>query len=87
MHCSWDPQPLYSKKNIKNRSHGTIHTFQLYGTTSAVHALLSIVHALFIHYSQDSQPLYSKKNIKNGSHGTIHIFKNYFVTVFSIFNF
>ena len=39
------------------------HTFQLYGTTSAVHALLSIVHALFIHYSQDSQPLYSKKNI------------------------
>ena len=27
------------------------------------------------------------KNVKNGSHGTIHTFKNYFVTVFSVFNF
>ena len=27
------------------------------------------------------------KNIKNGSHNTSHTFKNYFVTVFSVFNF
>ena len=32
MHCSWDPQPLYSEKNIKNESHGTIHTFKNYFT-------------------------------------------------------
>ena len=31
--------------------------------------------------------IYAFKNIKNESHGTIHTFKNYFVTVFSIFNF
>ena len=31
-HCSWDPQPLYSK-NIKNRSHGTIYTFKNYFAT------------------------------------------------------
>ena len=33
MHCSWDPQPLYSKKKIKNRFHGTIHTFKNYFAT------------------------------------------------------
>ena len=32
MHCSWDPQPLYSEKNIKNGFHGTIHTFKNYFT-------------------------------------------------------
>ena len=31
-HCSWDPQPLYSK-NIKNRSHDTIYTFKNYFAT------------------------------------------------------
>ena len=31
--------------------------------------------------------LFSNFFIKNGSHGTIHIFKNYFVTMFSVFNF
>ena len=30
---------------------------------------------------------FSKNNFKSRSHDTIHIFKNYFVTVFSIFNF
>ena len=29
-YCSWDPQPFYSEKNIKNGSHGTIHTFKNY---------------------------------------------------------
>ena len=34
VHCSWDPQPLYSeKKKIKNESHGTIHTFKNYFVT------------------------------------------------------
>ena len=33
VHCSWDPQPLYSKKYIKNGSHGTIHTFKNYFVT------------------------------------------------------
>ena len=34
LHCSWNPQPLYSeKKNIKNRSHRTIHTFKNYFAT------------------------------------------------------
>ena len=40
----------------------------------------SIVHETHRHFIQ-------KKNIKNGSYDTIHTFKNYFVTVFSIFNF
>ena len=31
--------------------------------------------------------LFSNFFIKNRSHGTIHTFKNYFITVFSIFNF
>ena len=29
-HCSRDPQLLYSEKNIKNGSYGTIHTFKNY---------------------------------------------------------
>ena len=33
MHCSWDLQPLYSEKNIKNRTHNTIHTFKNYFIT------------------------------------------------------
>ena len=37
----------------------------------------STVHRIHIHFIQN----------KNGSHGTIHTFKNYFVTVFSVFNF
>ena len=32
-HCSWDPQPLYLEKNIKNGSHGTIHKFKNYFAT------------------------------------------------------
>ena len=32
-HCLWDPQPLYSEKNIKNRPHGTIYKFKNYFTT------------------------------------------------------
>ena len=28
-----------------------------------------------------------QKNIKNRSHITIHTFKNYFITIFSVFNF
>ena len=32
-YCSWDPQLLYLEKNIKNRSHGTIHTFKNYFAT------------------------------------------------------
>ena len=32
-YCSWDPQPLYSEKKIKNESHGTIHTFKNYFAT------------------------------------------------------
>ena len=32
-HCSWDPQSLYSEKNNKNGSHGTIHTFKNYFAT------------------------------------------------------
>ena len=31
--------------------------------------------------------VYIFKNIKNGSYDTIYIFKNYFVTIFSVFNF
>ena len=42
-----------------------------------------IIHVLFM---RSTVTLY-KKNIKNGFHDTIHIFKNYFVTVFSVFNF
>ena len=33
IHCSWDPQSLYSEKNIKNGSHGTIYTFKNYFAT------------------------------------------------------
>ena len=33
MHCSWDSQLLYSEKNIKNGSHGTIYTFKNYFAT------------------------------------------------------
>ena len=33
MYCSQDLQPLYSKKNTKNGSHGTIHTFKNYFAT------------------------------------------------------
>ena len=41
-----------------------------------------------VYWSQDQQTsLFSNFFIKNGSYGTIHIFKNYFITVFSIFNF
>ena len=29
-HCLRNPQPLYLEKNIKNGSHGTIHTFKNY---------------------------------------------------------
>ena len=29
-HCSWDPQPLYLEKNIKNGSHGIIYIFKNY---------------------------------------------------------
>ena len=32
-YCSRDPPPLYSEKNIKNRSHSTIHPFKNYFTT------------------------------------------------------
>ena len=32
-HYSYDPQPLYSEKNIKNGSHGTIYTFKNYFAT------------------------------------------------------
>ena len=32
-HCSRDSQSLYSKKNIKNGSHGTIQTFKNYFAT------------------------------------------------------
>ena len=32
-YCLWDPQPLYSLKNIKNGSHGTIYTFKNYFAT------------------------------------------------------
>ena len=32
-HCSWDPQPLYSEKNIKNGSHNIIYTFKNYFAT------------------------------------------------------
>ena len=47
-------------------------------------AFLCGSHALFIiPASMD----FSKSNFKTGFHGTIHTFKNYFVTVFSIFNF
>ena len=41
-----------------------------------------------VYCSRDPQTsLFSNFFIKNGFHGTIHTFKNYFVTVFSIFNF
>ena len=41
-----------------------------------------------VHYSWDLHTsLFNNFFIKNGSHDTIYIFKNYFVTVFSIFNF
>ena len=35
IHCSWDPQPLYSekKKKIKNESHDIIHIFKNYFIT------------------------------------------------------
>ena len=29
-YCSWDSQPFYSKKNIKNRYYDTIHIFKNY---------------------------------------------------------
>jgi len=42
----------------------------------------------FMQYLRDLQVLFfSKNNFKIGSHGTIHISKNYFVIVFSVFNF
>ena len=41
-----------------------------------------------VYCSRDPQTSFLTKTlIKNGSHGIIYIFKNYFVTVFSIFNF
>ena len=41
-----------------------------------------------VHCSQNSQiSLFNNFFIKNRSRSTIHTFKNYFVTVFSIFNF
>ena len=46
--------------------------------------LLWTVYTLFTHCTYI---VYTLKNIKNGSHDTIYTFKNYFVTVFSIFNF
>ena len=33
IYCSYDSQPFYSEKNIKNRSYGTIHIFKNYFTT------------------------------------------------------
>ena len=33
IYCSYDPQLLYLEKNIKNGSHGTIHTFKNYFAT------------------------------------------------------
>ena len=51
----------------------SLHAFQ--ETTSS-----STVAALFI-------TVYVLKNIKNRSHDTIYIFKNYFITIFSVFNF
>ena len=54
-----------------------IHAQQLLGDS----ALVMHYSLLFVHYSLE------KKYIKNGSHDTIHTFKNYFVTVFSVFNF
>ena len=32
-HCSWDHSHFIQKKNVKNGSHGTIHTFKNYFTT------------------------------------------------------
>ena len=57
--------------------------FTVYETNVTVHALfwycLCTVHGTHSYFIQ--------KNIKNGSHSTIYTFKNYFVTVFSVFNF
>ena len=33
MHYSWNPQPFYSKKNIKNEFHDTIYLFKNYFAT------------------------------------------------------
>ena len=45
-HCSWDPQLLYSKKNIKNGSYNTIHTFKNYFTT--IFSVLSKINCIQI---------------------------------------
>ena len=39
------------------------------------------------HLLGDSALFIRKKNFKNGSHDIIHIFKNYFIIIFSVFNF
>ena len=47
-----------------------------------------MVYALFINTVYRShKSLYLEKNIKNKTYGIIHIFKNYFVILFSVFNF
>ena len=38
-------------------------------------------------FTESTSTEFSKYNFKTLSHGTIHTFKNYFVTVFSVFNF
>ena len=47
-----------------------------------------IISVGLVYCSWDPQiSLFNNFFIKNGSHDTIHIFKNYFVIVFSVFNF
>ena len=41
----------------------------------------------YVLFTDPQISLFSNIFIKNRSHGTIHTFKNYFITMFSIFNF
>ena len=48
----------------------------------------SPVNSIHVHCSWVPQTsIFSQFFIKNGSYGTIYIFKNYFISVFSVFNF
>ena len=69
----------------RSRFHVHVFSFFFFFFTRFLHfETIIIVHALFM---EPTITLFRKKNIKNGLHGTIYIFKNYFVTVFSVFNF
>ena len=61
----------------------------MFGLQCVLHCCASgILNVRLMHCLRDPQTsFFSKIFIKNGFQGTIHTFKNYFVIVFSVFNF